>query len=138
VTTINSLLASLSFDYQGKSYALQSSVNVAKIISHEDFYQSVYLQLAQENDIDLYSYQLEVMMDQDIHFSNATGCAEGCIESRELNLELLRDQYEKLLCSERLEVIALKCLSPSEMTASVKKALIEAYQLGRVSNQNPV
>ena len=60
----HSLLASLSFDYQGKSHTLQSVINIESILSHEDFYQSVYLQLAQEHDIDLYSYQLEIMMDQ--------------------------------------------------------------------------
>jgi hypothetical protein len=54
--TRNSLLASLLFDYQGKSHALQSEINIEDIISHEDFYQSVYLRLAQEHDINLYSY----------------------------------------------------------------------------------
>ena len=134
----HSLLASLSFDYQGKSYALQSVINIESILSHEDFYQSVYLQLAQEHDIDLYSYQLEIMMDQTIHFSDAKGCVEGCIDNQSLNLVLLRQHYEQGLCLERIEVVAAKHLNSTEMTEGVKKALIEAYQLGKAFSQNLV
>ena len=134
----HSLHASLSFDYQGKSHTLLSVINIENIVSHEDFYQSVYLQLAQEHDIDLYSYQLEVMMDQAIQFSNAQGCAEGCIDDQSLNLELLRQRHEQVLRLEKIEIIAEKHLNSSEMTQGVKQALIEAYQLGKASNQNPV
>lgn len=115
-----------------------SVINIENIVSHEDFYQSVYLQLAQEHDIDLYSYQLEVMMDQAIQFSNAQGCAEGCIDDQSLNLELLRQRHEQVLRLEKIEIIAEKHLNSSEMTQGVKQALIEAYQLGKASNQNPV
>jgi hypothetical protein len=134
----HSLLASLSFDYQGKSHALQSVINIENVISHEDFYQSVYLQIAQECGIDLYSYQLEIMMDQDIQFSEAKGCAEGCIDNQSLNLELLRQRYDHVLCLEQIEVVVSKHLNSTEMTKGVKKALIEAYQLGKASSQNPV
>tara|TARA_B110000914_G_C15460744_1_gene445731 strand:+ start:723 stop:1133 length:411 start_codon:yes stop_codon:yes gene_type:complete len=134
----HSLHASLSFDYQGKSFALQSLINIKNIVTHEDFYRSVYLQLAQEHNIDQYSYQLEVMMDQNIHFSDAKGCAEGCIDNQSLNLDLLRKNYEQVLCLERIEIVSLKYLNSSEMTQSVKQALIEAYQLGKTSSQNPV
>jgi hypothetical protein len=130
----HSLLASLSFDYQGKSHALQSVINIENVISHEDFYQSVYLQIAQEYGIDLYSYQLEIMMDQDIQFSEAKGCAEGCIDNQSLNLELLRQRYDHVLCLEQIEVVASKHLNSTEMTKGVKKALIEAYQLGKASS----
>ena len=134
----HSLHASLSFDYQGKSFALQSLINIKNIVTHEDFYRSVYLQLAQEHNIDQYSYQLEVMMDQNIHFSDAKGCAEGCIDNQSLNLDLLRKNYEQVVCLERIEIVSLKYLNSSEMTQSVKQALIEAYQLGKTSSQNPV
>lgn len=115
-----------------------SVINIENIVSHEDFYQSVYLQLAQEHDIDLYSYQLEIMMDQAIQFSNAQGCAEGCIDDQSLNLELLRQRHEQVLCLERIKIIAEKHLNSSETTQGVKQALIEAYQLGKTSSQNPV
>lgn len=134
----HSLHASLSFDYQGNTHTLLSVINIENIISHEDFYQPIYVQLAQEHDIDLYSYQLEIMMDQAIQFSNAQGCAEGCIDDQSLNLELLRQHYEQMLCLEKIEDVATKHLNSSEMTEGVKKALIEAYQLGKASNQNPV
>ena len=132
----HSLLASLSFDFQGKHYALQSVIDIEKNIFHKDFYQSIYLQIAQENDIDLYSYQLEVMMDQTIDFSNAKGCAKGCIDNSGVNLDQLRQHYDNVVCSEHLEVVATNYLGSSEVTQNVKKALIEAYKLGRLSSQN--
>jgi hypothetical protein len=78
------------------------------------------------------------MMDQTIRFSQAKGCVEGCVDNQSLDLKLLMQHYEQVLCLERVEIVTEKHLNSSEMTESVRKALIEAYQLGKASSQNPV
>ena len=133
---IHSLVASLSFDFQGKSYNLQSVVDIEKVITHTDFYQSIYQQLAQDNDIDLYSYQLEVMMDQEIHFSKPQGCTKSCINDGELNLVKLRKNYEQVSLEGAIQSIVQQHLDLNECSDNVKKALIKAYQVGRDSSRN--
>ena len=66
---INQVTASISFDYKGQNFLLKNEINIDNIISHDDFFNSVYVFIAQENNIDLYSYQFEIMIDQNIVFS---------------------------------------------------------------------
>jgi len=135
--TDHSLLASLSFDYQGRRCDLQSLVNIAEVISHQDFFQSVYLQLAQDNGIDVYSYQFEIMMDQNIVFSQARGCAQECLREGELNINKLRRNFEQASSEQIIQSIAEKYFRSEELSDHLKRALVEAFQLGRGSTQKP-
>lgn len=114
---------------------MQSFVNIADVILHEDFYRSIYLKLAQDNGIDVYSYQFEVMLDQDIYFSQAQGCARGCLKNGELNIDKLRQNFQQMSSEQVVQSIVNKYLSSDESTDRVKKAMLEAFQLGRASTQ---
>jgi hypothetical protein len=63
------------------------------------------------------------MMNQDIRFSGAKGCVEGCIDGYSLDLDLLRKRYEQVLCLEQIEVLIEKHLGSTKMTDGVKKSL---------------
>lgn len=134
---VHSLLASLSFDYQGERHDLQSLVNIAEVIDHEDFFRSVYLQLAKSIEIDVYSYQFEVMMDQNIQFSAAKGCAQGCLEEGALDLTTLRKNFEQASSDQIIRVIIDKYFRPEEVRNDMKKALTEAFRMGKASIQKP-
>ncbi len=95
---MNKLTATVEFDFKGKHHQLSSEIDIDKVITHEDFYNSVYLSIANNNNIGLYTYELEIMMDQEITFSNAKGCSIGCIDDGLLNLDALRDSHNKHLC----------------------------------------
>jgi hypothetical protein len=123
----NTVTASVNFDYQGKSYDLSCEINIDNVINHEDFFNAIYLLLAKNNNIGLYSYQLEVMMDQDIIFSNEKGCVQGCVNQGNLDLALLRSNHEKVICLPMIEKIATRFATDNDIT----QALIDAYILGK-------
>ncbi len=127
---INTITANIDFDYQGQHYSLKNTLDIDHIIYHDDFYQSVYLSVAKANKIDLYSYQLEVMMDQTIVFTNEKGCVQGCITDGVLDLELLREIHQKVDCLPAIRPLIEKFKANNDLTS----VLIEAYLLGKKSN----
>jgi hypothetical protein len=128
----NTVTANVNFDYQGKNYDLWCKVNIDNVINHENFFNTIYLLLAKTNDIDLYSYQLEVMMDQDIVFSDENGCVQGCVNQGNLNLTLLKSNHEKVICLPMIEKIATRFATDNDIT----QALVDAYVLGKKGQQN--
>jgi len=129
---MNKLTATVEFDFKGDFYSLSTEVDVDKIIKHEDFYNSIYLAIAKEHNIGLYTYELEIMMDQDIVFSNEKGCSIGCIDNGLLNIKMLRDNHNKYLCKPIIHNIIHKYKLDKDNT-SVVDALTEAYLSGKNS-----
>lgn len=129
---MNSLTASVCFDFQGKSYNIDSEIQIDAIINHQDFYNSIYLALAKIGEIGLYTYEFEIMMDQDIIFSNASGCVVGCIENGKLNLNLLRKNHQLIKINPQIE----KLIDEYKKNNDLKQALIQAYMLGININSN--
>ena len=126
---MNTLTVTVMFDFKGENHTLSSEIEVDKIINYEDFYNSIYLNIAQNNNIGLYTYELEIMMDQNIIFSSAKGCAEGCITNGKLDLIQLKENQQKSECLPKIKVIAEQFESHNDITS----ALVDAYLLGKKS-----
>ncbi|HIL03473.1 MAG TPA: hypothetical protein EYG05_03255, partial [Candidatus Thioglobus autotrophicus] len=94
----NTVTATIEFDYQGQHYDLKTVIDIDHIIHHEDFFNSVYTSIARANDIGTYSYQLEVMLDQEINFSNEKGYVQGCVNNGEIDLDLLKENQLQAEC----------------------------------------
>jgi hypothetical protein len=128
MTPTNTLTAQLNFDYQGKHYNLSCVLDIDVFMCHQDFFHSVYLQIAREHNIGLYTYELEVMMDQPIVFSNELGYAKGCVNDQgEINFEQLKENYQ--------ESVDLSLITPIlerfSLHQNLKKSILEAYTLGK-------
>ena len=127
----NTVTATIEFDYQGQHYDLKTVIDIDHIIHHEDFFNSVYTSIARANDIGTYSYQLEVMLDQEINFSNEKGCVVGCVNNGNLNLDLLRESYQKAECVPKVELIMHKQFTKDQYSEQIIQALMEAYLEGK-------
>jgi len=127
---MNSLEASVKFDYKGEFFELSALIDIDHFINHEDFYNLVYLTIAKENNIGLYTYELEIMMDQEIIFSNEKGCSIGCVDNGLLDLDLLKRNYTRFICqpivSDLIDKYAL-----DKHNLKLTDALIDAYTLGK-------
>ncbi|MBC8493920.1 MAG: hypothetical protein ISR74_05835 [Candidatus Thioglobus sp.] len=126
---MNTLTATIKFDYKGEHYELSTLINVDNFIDHEDFYQSVCLAIAKNNNVGLYTYELEIMMDQAITFTDATGYALGCIDNNDINLDCLRKQQSDYL----LKPVINDLINQYGLDANDKNiynALIHAFQEG--------
>jgi len=127
----NTVTTTIEFDYQGQHYDLKTVIDIDHIIHHEDFFNSVYTSIARANDIGTYSYQLEVMLDQEINFSNEKGCVVGCVNNGNLNLGLLRESYQKAECVPKVELIMHKHFTEDQYSEQIIQALMEAYLEGK-------
>lgn len=127
----NTVTANIDFDYQAQHYALKDVIDIDHIIYREDFYHSIYLSIARANNIDLYSYQLEIMMDQTIVFSNEKGCVQGCVSQGVLDLALLKKAHQKAEYLPAIERIIQQHIPNLERNDNITKALIDAYILGK-------
>lgn len=130
----NTVTATIEFDYQGQHYDLKTVIDIDHIIHHEDFFNSVYTSIARANDIGTYSYQLEVMLDQEINFSNEKGCVVGSITDGNLDLALLREGYEKAECIPKVELVMNQYIPKDQHSEALTKALTAAYLLGKSGN----
>ncbi len=127
----NTLTATIEFDYQAQHYELKTVIDIDHIIHHEDFFNSVYTSIARANNIGTYSYQLEVMLDQSIVFSNEKGCVVGCVTNGNLDLDLLRENYQKAECVPKIELIMYQHIPKDQHNELLAKALTAAYLLGK-------
>jgi hypothetical protein len=127
----NVVTATVDFDYQGQHYALKNVIDIDYIIHHEDFFNSVYLSIAKANNIDLYSYQLEILIDQNIVFSNEKGCVQGCVNNGEIDLDLLKENQLQAECLPKVEGIMHKYFTKDQHSDEIIQALIEAYLEGK-------
>ncbi len=126
----NTVTVNVGFDYQGQHYELSNVIDIEHIIYYDDFFNAVYLSIARANNIDLYSYQLDVILDQTIIFSNAKGCVEGCVNNGKLDLTLLREKYQQIEYLPKIKVIAEQFKVHDNITI----ALVDAYLLGKKSS----
>ena len=126
----NTVTATIEFDYQGKHYDLKTVIDIDHMIHHDDFFNSVYISIARANDIDAYSYQLEVMLDQEIIFSNEKGCVVECVSNGNLDLDLLKENHQKTECLPKVELIMAQHIPKDQHSEEITKALAAAYLMG--------
>lgn len=132
----NSIVISAEFFYKGGKLSpsmvidldlhLQSNINIGEI----------YPLLAKSNNIDLYSYEYEMLQGETLVFSNAQGLAKDFLDDGSFDI----DAFEQALQDEQIikviSTIAKTILSIDDLDAQpvLKTALIEAYKLGQQSS----
>jgi|TARA_B100001105_G_C22326038_1_gene414748 hypothetical protein len=130
----NTVTASIGFDFKGQHFSLSTEIDIDNIIYHEDFFSSVYLTIARDNNIDIYSYQFEIMTDQNIAFSNGNGCVIGCIINGELDMKLLRESHQTKDYLTKIDIIIRQHIPPKKRCKEISIAMKEAYLLGKKSS----
>ena len=129
----NTVTASIGFDFKGQHFSASTEIDVDNIIYHEDFFSSVYLTIARDNNIDIYSYQFEIMTDQNIAFSNEKGCAVGCIINGELDMKMLRENHQTKDYLTSIDKIISQHIPQNKRCKEITIAMKEAYLLGKKS-----
>ena len=127
---MNTVTATVEFYFKGECHKLSALINVESFINHEDFYQSICLTIARENNIGLYTYELEVMMDQAIIFSDAHGYVSACIDEKGLlNLDDLKDAHKRYALTPIIENL-IQTYQLDRDDKNIYNALIQSYLEG--------
>ena len=99
-------------------------------------FDSLYPLLATSSNIDLYSYEYEMLLAEELVFSGATGLAEAFLEDGQFDLAAFQQALHDEGITEVISKIANTHLSVDDLSSQpdLKAALIEAFKLGQKSS----
>jgi hypothetical protein len=117
------ITASVSFDFKGISHNLKANIDFNSLVNIESAHllDFIYTKIATQNNIDKYSYELEMLMNEEIIFSNPIGYIKQCFINKKLDLNLIKPIYEANIINDIIKKYNLND------TKSLRNALLEAY-----------
>ncbi len=128
----NHITASIEFYFKGKNISSSVSLNLDQHMQSSGKLPALYQLLAREINLDLYSYEYEMMQAETIIFSQSKGLVTEYINDGLLDIEAFETAWVKNNMLKKLENIAQKNLSIDDLAQhpDLKNALLKAYQLG--------
>jgi len=131
----NSIRVSLEFSFKGEKHSPSMVLDLNEYIQSQNGCDSLYQVLANNSNIDLYSYEYEVMLAEDLVFSDATGRAEAFLKDGIFDFAAFRQAMLDEHLTAILSKIASDYLSIDDLSSQpdLKAALLEAYKSGQKS-----
>jgi len=123
------------FSFKGETYSPRATIEFDRYLEKNESIPSYDLLVAHHNDIDTYSYLFEVMQHGDVVFSNPEGLAVEFCRADEFDLVGFVAEWKQQSVLHRMAEIAHEHLAVDSLdeNESIKKALLQAYQLGKNS-----
>jgi len=131
----DSVVVSIEFYYQGECYQPTAELDLDALMQTHGSLPDLVTMLARFNDIGDYSYQLEVMMMEPLHFSQASGLVVDYINDGVLDIAAYEAAWHEQAVATLVADIARRVmhLDSLDQQPDLKRALLEAYHLGRNS-----
>ena len=131
----NQISISLVFYFKGKKYSPSMVIDLNTQTQTQNNYESLYTLLANNNNIDLYSYEYEMMLAEELVFSDATGLAKLFIKNGKFDFIAFNQAQHDEIITDAISKIASEHLSIDDLSSrpDIKSALLEAYKLGQKS-----
>lgn len=128
----NALTITLPFSFKGETFQPGCRINLDELMEKGSI-PCFYTYLANENRIDIYSHEYDVMMMSDMKFSDATGMAARFVCDGKFDSEGFKSEWEENRVDRQLQQIVNRHMNPAELGQHprLKQALTEAYRLGR-------
>jgi hypothetical protein len=128
----NTINASIEFHYQGELYSASATIDLDQLMKNQTPLTSLHHILATAANIDSYSYQYEMLLAEDIQFSDAQGIAAQFLHDGHFDIpgfEITWREHKKLGL---LQSIAKRLLDVDDLAQqpALKNALLEAFQSG--------
>lgn len=131
----NRIDISITFDYKGERFTPTATIELDEFITLENGLPHFHQILAQRNNIDLMSYQYEIMLEDVVQISNAKGLVADFVNNGQLDEAGFLQARHEQGCFEQLQNIAQQHLAVDDLAKNpeLKKALSEAFKLGKES-----
>lgn len=130
----NIIKASIEFYFKGEKYSPSITVEIDKHLESNGSLPNFCSLIAIENNIDLYSYEYEMMQSEVIKFTHIDGFIEKFITDEQLNVEEFEASWQEQHALSKLLEIAEDHLNITDLDqqSELKQALLAAYQLGKL------
>ena len=132
-TPKNTIKVTIPFSFKGVEHTPSSIIDLDALIQSDQLIHNTFHHVANDNKIDNYSYEYEVLESSRKIFSEPTGLATNFLKEGDFDL----DGYKKYLAQENvvtiLQSIASEVLNINNLDdqADIKSALIKAFEAGR-------
>lgn len=129
----NSIDAHVEFSFKGETYTPFATIDLDSLLEQGRSLPSIHALLAERNGIDTYSYQYEVMQEEEICFANAQGLAADFLTDGSFDSEAFVACWQENRIIGRLQAIATRELGIDrlEQHPQIREALLQAYRLDR-------
>ena len=129
----NTIDVSLEFYFKGERYAPTAHIELDEVISREGGLPQLHQILAKRNNIDLMSYQYEIMLEEEVLVTDAQGLVADFVSEGGLNEAAFVQAWYEQKMFEQLQAIAQQHLAVNDLQAdpALKAALVAAFQLGK-------
>ena len=126
--------ALIEFSFKGETLTPSATLDLDKLMGASGSLPNIHLLLANENDIDTYSYLYEAMEVHPICFSNATGVAVACLAEGVFDIPKFERLWQENRVLFSLQLIAKQYMNIGELEQypELKEALLAAYNTGKV------
>lgn len=129
----NKITASITFHFKGEIFTSSLELDLDELMQRYNGLPPLHETLATENNIDSYSYQYEMLLGEDIQFSNAKGDAVSFLNDGQFNqIEYEHFWFQKNILN-HLQQILLTELDIDEIEQHPKliQAMLAAFEYGR-------
>lgn len=128
----NQVTASVEFFFKGNKICASIDLDTDHYMRSAGKLPVLYPLLARAGELDLYSYEYEMMQAEVITFSQASGLVAEFINEGQLDIPAFEKAWKENTILEQLKLIASEYLSKEDDAQSEKllAALLEAYNLG--------
>ncbi len=132
----NHITASVEFYFKGEKVVSSIEIDIDSHMQANGQLPELYPLLAQAINLGFYSYEYEMMQAEEVLFSNAKGLITEHVSEDSLNFDSFKTAWTENQVIEKLQEIAKQDLSIDDLQQQpeLKKALLQAYQLGIKSN----
>jgi len=136
----NRITVSLPFSFKGKTFCPRSTIDLDEHMELTGI-PCLYTHIANENGIDVYSYEHDVMMMAELEFEHAEGVVAEFIRDGHFDSEGFQTAWKQEKLKSQLQEIATRCIgsgspdSNPDHHPALKSALLEAYELGREASR---
>lgn len=132
----NSITVQITFSFQGVTYSPSAVIELDPYLEKNAAIPDFYTLVARHNQIDIYSYQYEVMELGEYRYFDAQGLARDFCSEDHFDLEGFRAAWKAQNINHRLTEIARQTMGIDSLEAyqGLREALLQAYQLGSDSD----
>lgn len=131
----NHITISMAFFFKGRKLTPSLVVDLDELVKNNAGLESLYPRLAKNNAIDLYSYEYEIMLVEELTFSDAVGLAADYLVEGKFDLAAFEQALRDENIVDALSKIASDNFSIDDLSTEpdLKSALLAAYKLGQQS-----
>jgi len=126
----NIITASIAFDFKGKRYTPSIEVELDAYMQSIGKLPDLHGLIAAQNNIGIYSYEYEMMLAEDIRFTNAQGMVTKYIVDGILNSEAFESAWQKHETLQEIRTIVEKNMGINDLQQhpEFEKTLLEIYK----------